>query len=60
MYTTIQKFGDRFFLFSKEALNWSKETVKSLKRLQKIYVLNKCCSFEQYILQRILKKITMV
>ncbi len=33
-------------LFSKDALNWSKVTVKTLIMLQKVSISNKCCSFE--------------
>ncbi len=33
-------------LISKDALNWLKVTVKTFKMLQKICILNKCCSFE--------------
>ncbi len=43
-------------LFSKHAFNWSKVTVKTFIMLQKIFILNKCCSFELSIHQRILKK----
>ncbi len=34
------------FLFSKNALNWLKVTVKTFIMLQKISISNKCCSFE--------------
>ncbi len=43
-------------LLIKDALNWSKVTVKTLKMLQKISVSNKCCSFELSINQIIVKK----
>ncbi len=55
MYTTVQKFGDSiivclFFikvilLFSKDAFNCSKVTVKTLIMLQEIYQIS--CSFIQ-------------
>ncbi len=35
-----------FLLFIKDALNQSKVTVKTFIMLQKISILNKCCSFE--------------
>ncbi len=38
------------------ALKWSKVKVKIFIMLQNYYILNKCCSFEFSILQRILKK----
>ncbi len=36
----------------KDALNWSKVTVKTFM-LQKISILNKCCSFELSIINKI-------
>ncbi len=42
-------------LFSKDALNWSKVTVKIFIMLQNIYFSKKCCSFELSIHHRILK-----
>ncbi len=42
-------------LFSKDALNWSKVTVKIFIILQKISISNKCCSFELSIHLWILK-----
>ncbi len=33
IYTTVQKFGVRFYLFSKNALNWSKATVSTFSLL---------------------------
>ncbi len=68
IYTTVQKFGgSNIFLcvffwkrlilfFSKDALNLSKVTVNTFIMLQKISILNKCCSFELAIHQRILEK----
>ncbi len=43
------------FLFSKDALNWSKVTVKTFIMFKKISVSNKCCFFELSIHQRVLK-----
>ncbi len=43
-------------LFSIDALNWSKVTVKTFTMLQKILIENKFCSFELSIHQRILTK----
>ncbi len=63
IYTTIQKFGvskifllnKLFFLFSKDALNCSKLTVKtSIMKMNRFPFLNNCCCFFCFIL--ILKK----
>ncbi len=40
------------FVFSKDAWNWSKATVKTFTLLHKISVSNKCCSFKCYICQK--------
>ncbi len=45
--TTVQKFfkkRNKYFLFSKDALNWSKVTVKTFIMLQKISISNKYSS----------------
>ncbi len=44
--------------FIQDTLNWSKATVKTFIKLQKISVSNKCCSFELFIRQKIVKKCT--
>ncbi len=63
--TTVQKFAVRFFpgerekllLFSKDALNWSKVTVKTIIMLQKMRITNKrMLVFEFSIHQRILEE----
>ncbi len=48
---------DRIFIFGWTIpLNWSKVTIEQFLMLQKIYISNKCCSLELYI---ILKKMTV-
>ncbi len=42
-------FYFRILLFSKDAVNQSKVTVKTFRMLQKISILNKHCSIELYI-----------
>ncbi len=56
--TTVEMFGSSFLtlLFSKDTLHWSKLTVKTFIMLQNTNILNKYCSFELSIHQRILKK----
>ncbi len=42
MYTTVQKFGiskKLILLFSKDALSWSKVTIKTFIMVQNIYIL---------------------
>ncbi len=46
-------FKKLMFLFRKDALNWSKVTIKTNIMLQKISISNKCCCFELSIHQRI-------
>ncbi len=51
------KVWGQYLLFSKDALNWSKVTVK-IHNVTKIPISNKCCSFERSIHQRIVKNKT--
>ncbi len=57
-FATVQRFGDGkiwICLFRENALNWSKRTVKTFIMPRKMYISNKCCSFELSIHLWILK-----
>ena len=51
VYTTVQKFVGQI-LFSKDTLNWSEVTVKTIQILQNISISNKWCSVELIIHQK--------
>ncbi len=60
LYTTIQNFfiwKKLMLLFSKDTTNWSKVTVKTFIMLEKIYISNKCYSFELLLIKESLKKL---
>ncbi len=51
MIHVLRIFKEIILLFSKDALRWSKVTVKTFIMLQNIYISKKCCYFELCIYQ---------
>ncbi len=48
VYYIFFKINEYFYL-GKGALNWSKVTINTFIMLQKIYILNKCFSFDSSV-----------